>query len=109
MTRLTMLKPRVATLDTSLAPAPPKQTEQHYGTPEHKAWAAEVIKRANGRCQDAQHKGRHGRLVADHIVERRDGGDPLALTNGRALCWSCHTRKTNAERALRHRGERRQV
>lgn len=101
-----MLKPRVATLDTSLAPPPSKQADFHYGTPEHKAWAAEVIKRANGRCQDPQHKGRHGRVIADHIVERRDGGDPLALTNGRALCWSCHTRKTNVARALRQRGER---
>ena len=108
MTRLTMLKPRVATLDTSLAPPPPKQTESYYGTPEHRAWADQVIRRANGRCQDPAHRGRHGRLVADHIVERRD--DPsrqLDPTNGMARCWSCHTRKTVAERAARQRGERR--
>ena len=108
MTRITMLRPRVAALDMAIAPPPPKQTESHYGTPEHKAWAAEVIRRANGRCQDPAHQGRHGRLVADHIVERRD--DPsrqLDPSNGMARCWACHTRKTNAERANRQRGERR--
>lgn len=108
MTRITMLRPRVAALDMAVAPPPPKQTESHYGTPEHKAWAAEVIRRAGGRCQDRAHQGRHGRLVADHIIERRD--DPsrqLDPSNGMARCWACHTRKTNAERANRQRGERR--
>lgn len=107
MPRIAMLKPRVAMLDTALAPPPPKTTDAWYGTPEHKAWAAEVIRRAAGRCQDRAHRGGHGRrLVADHIVEKRDGGDLLDPANGMARCWSCHTRKTNQQRALRHRGER---
>ena len=110
MPRLTMLKPRVSTLDTSLAPPPPKETESHYGTPEHKAWARGVGERAGWRCQDTEHKG--PRLVckgvADHVKERRDRPDlQLDPANGLYRCWPCHSRKTHAERALRQRGERR--
>jgi 5-methylcytosine-specific restriction protein A len=108
MARLAMLQPRVPTLDTSLAPPPPKQTEAWYLTPEHKAWAAEVVRRAGGKCQDPEHVGRRDgqRCVADHIRERRDAPElALDLSNGMSRCWSCHTRKTNAERARRQRGE----
>lgn len=109
MARIAMLKPRVAMLDTSLAPPPPKTTDTWYGTPEHKAWAAAVKDRAGSKCQDQQHRG--PRLVckgvADHIQERRDRPDlQLDPANGLYRCWSCHTRKTNAQRALRQRGER---
>lgn len=102
-----MLKPRVATVDTSLAAPPPKQTEAWYQTSDHKAWASEVVSRARGRCQDPAHQGHHNRrLVADHIVEVRDNPSrALDPTNGCARCWPCHTRKTNAERARRQRGE----
>jgi len=108
MARLAMLQPRIATLDTSLAAPPPKTTDSWYGTPEHKAWAAEVVNRADGKCQDPLHKGpRTGlRCVADHIIEKKDGGDLLDVRNGLSRCWPCHTRKTNAERAKRQRGEK---
>lgn len=106
MPRLTMLRPRVATLDTSIAAPPPKTADSHYGTPEHKAWVRQVITRAGGHCQ-GQGCTRSGvRLFADHIVEKRDGGALLDPANGQALCGSCHTRKTNRERARRIRGER---
>jgi len=105
MAKLTMLKPRVATLDTRIAQPPPKVAEAWYLTPEHKAWAAEVIRRSGNRCQDPTCRARHypgQRLFADHIKERRDRPD-LALdpSNGQALCGSAHTRKTNVERAKR--------
>jgi 5-methylcytosine-specific restriction endonuclease McrA len=40
-------------------------------------------------------------MFADHIVERRDGGEPLDRWNVWLLCGRCHTRKTAAERARR--------
>lgn len=109
MARIAMLKPRVAMLDTALAPPPPKTTDPWYGTPEHKAWAAGVKERAGGRCQDPHHEG--PRLVckgvADHVKERRDRPDlQLDPANGLYRCWPCHTRKTHQQRALRQRGER---
>jgi 5-methylcytosine-specific restriction protein A len=108
MAKIAMLKPRVATLDTSLAPPPPKTADPWYLTPEHQAWSAEVIRRAGGKCQDPAHKdtGRPYRVVADHIKERRDRPDlALVVSNGLCRCWPCHTTKTNDERAKRHRGE----
>jgi 5-methylcytosine-specific restriction enzyme A len=106
MAKLRMLAPRVATLDTRIAKPPPKVADRELLTQEHKAWRQAVIARAHGRCQDPEHKGdRFGhRLVADHVLERRDRPDlALDLRNGRASCWACHTRKTNEERAKRMR------
>lgn len=96
---LRMLKPRIATLDTSIARTPPKERAQHYGTPEHKQWSAAVIARAHGHCQRCGRSD--GRLFADHITELKDGGAPYDMRNGQALCGSCHTRKTAAARAER--------
>ncbi len=104
MAKLKMLQPRVPTMDTRRVKPPPKAVERFYLTPEHRAWAADVIKAANEQCQDPKHVGdrRGHRLVADHILERRDRPDlALVRSNGRGSCWSCHTRKTGEERAKR--------
>ena len=84
-----------------LKPAP-KVRADHYGTPEHRAWAAAVVGRANGVCEGCGATGK--RLIADHIKELQDGGALLDLRNGQALCGSCHTRKTASERAKRAHG-----
>ncbi|QTI82150.1 HNH endonuclease (plasmid) [Roseomonas marmotae] len=89
--------------DLRTARPPPKQASDHYGTPEHRAWAAAVLGRAGSRCQGPG-CGRTGtRLYADHIVELQDGGAPLALANGQALCGACHSAKTARVRAERQR------
>lgn len=96
----------VRVADTSIARAAPKVTERHYGTKAHKDWAAEVIRRAGGKCQDPQHvdTGRPYRVVADHDKERKDAPElQLDPGNGICRCWPCHTRKTNAVRAERQR------
>lgn len=105
MANIPLFKPRVPTADTRRVKPPPKATDQHYGTAAHKHWAAEVKARAHGQCQDPAHRGdrRADRGIADHIVERRDDGADLDLANGMWRCWSCHTLKTNAERAKRMR------
>jgi 5-methylcytosine-specific restriction protein A len=107
--RLTMLRPRVETVDLRIAAPPAKVAASIYGTAEHAEWRRIVIKRAEGRCQalTCQAPGRRAsRLFADHIVELRDGGDPFDPANGQALCGACHTRKTAAARAARQRGDR---
>jgi hypothetical protein len=104
MARLTMLKPRVSTLDTAIAAAPAKTAAPIYSTPEYAEWRRVVIGRAAGRCQDPRctFPGRRGiRLFADHVVELRDGGAPFDPENGLARCGSCHTRKTAEERTKR--------
>jgi len=101
MARVPMLRPRLAVQDTRTARPAPKQRAAHYGTAEHEAWRAEVIRRADGMCQRPGCGRSHVRLFADHIRELKDGGAPLDVTNGQALCGSCHTRKTAAARAAR--------
>ena len=96
---LRMLSSRIARHDTRTALPPPKQPDPHYGSAAHRDWRAAVIARAGHACQRC---GRRGvRLFADHVVELRDGGAALDVTNGQALCGACHTIKTVAARAAR--------
>lgn len=105
MPRIPMLKPTLRATDLRTVQLPPKETDPHYGTAEHKRWAAEVKRRAGAMCQDRQHVGDaySPRGIADHVKERRDGGADLDLANGLWRCWPCHGRKTAAERAKRAR------
>lgn len=99
MARLPTARHGLPAFNAGTAPPPPKVADRHYQTAEHRAWAAEVIRRAGGLCQSC---GEPRRLIADHVQELRDGGAALDLDNGRALCWPCHTTKTAAVRAARH-------
>lgn len=105
------LQPTIKSLDPKTAQPLPKVADPVYRSPEtraaHDQWAREVLQRARFVCQGIRHDGaacrRSGvRLFADHIVAIEDGGAPLDPENGQALCGSCHTRKTIADRARRH-------
>lgn len=110
---LRMSQPRIATAEFRTVRMAPKQVDPHYHTPEHRAWAELVVKRAGARCeavddttgQRCTKAGPEHRMFADHISERRDNGSPYDPANGQCLCGSHHTRKTAAERAKRA-GER---
>lgn len=96
---LRTLQPRIRTLDVRTAKVPEKRRDPIYGTTEHKLWRHAVMKRAGWRCE---HTGCEDRAIyADHVRELKDGGDPLDLSNGQALCASHHVLKTNTERAKR--------
>lgn len=106
MARIGMLKPLLSTIDARSLRPMPKVAEAHYNTPAHREWRAAVIARANGHCQGKGCIRTGVRLFADHIVELRDGGAPFDVTNGQALCGSCHTVKTVNARAARLRGDK---
>ena len=91
--------PMLRTANLAAARLPPKTAFPWYLTPEHREWSKAVIERAGRRCHAC---GRDNtRLFADHIVEIRDGGDRLALSNGQALCGACHSKKTSNSRSKR--------
>lgn len=102
-----MLRPKLRTLDTRTVRPPAKKADAELLTAEHRAWRAFIIERAGHRCEATNTSGSRcevkapARLFADHIRERRDGGDPLDLSNGQCLCGKHHTLKTT-----RRRGER---
>jgi 5-methylcytosine-specific restriction endonuclease McrA len=91
--------PMLACADRSAARVPPKVRDSFYITPEFKAWREIVIGRAGRRCEKCGRAER--RMFADHIVEVKDGGAKLDPANGQCLCGSCHTLKTNQEKAKR--------
>jgi len=94
--KLTSIRSPIPKLTGRSIAMPPKQKDAYYYTPEHIAWSKAVLARAAGSCERC---GRtNTRLYADHIAELKHGGDPLDLSNGQALCGSCHTNKTNAAR-----------
>lgn len=61
--------------------------------PSHAALRAFVIARAAGVCVRC---GAQDRLVADHIVSRRNGGRHHP-DNMQCLCESCNAKKSNTE------------
>ncbi len=59
------------------------------GIPSHRALREFVIRRDGGKCRRC---GATDRLVADHIVSRRNGGSHHP-DNLQCLCDSCNARK----------------
>ena len=105
--RLRTLGPRVATLDTRTAKPPPKEADPELLTPEHRAWRAHVLARAGYRCEVIENGKRcerrapEHRMVADHIIERADGGALYDPANGMCMCVPHNTAKGIGARAKR--------
>ncbi|WP_407026450.1 HNH endonuclease [Agrobacterium rosae] len=60
------------------------------------------LKRTRGnRCQRCRASGR---IIGDHIHERKDGGADLDPSNIELLCRPCHNTKTAKARAARAAG-----
>jgi 5-methylcytosine-specific restriction enzyme A len=105
--KIRTLTPLVRTLDTRTIRPPQKVKEAIYDTPQFRAWRAQVVARAGGRCE-AEDNGRRcnkaqpaHRMYSDHIVELRDGGHPFDLNNGQCLCAVHHEKKTFVARQRR--------
>lgn len=101
-------RPRVAAHDTRTARPRPKQADVELLTPEHRSWRLDVCRRAGWRCEwieagercRASH-ARGDRMIADHVVERGDGGALLDVDNGQCLCTQHNTLKGNRSRVAR--------
>jgi len=107
MAKLRTLGPLVRALDTRTAKLPPRQRDPFYETPEFRAWRTQVVARADGQCEAMVNGHRctnaspDHRMYADHVIEIRDGGARLDLTNGQCLCHTHHEIKSAAARAQR--------
>ena len=82
--------------------SPPKRertdaADRYYDSAEWKKLAVECKKRDGYQCRDPEcrtpDRGRGGRVVADHVVPRRQGGLD-ALSNLVTRCNACHERVT---------------
>jgi 5-methylcytosine-specific restriction endonuclease McrA len=81
------------------SPAPrkrPQIQDRFYGTQEWRKLREVCVARDGFRCTATDcttlHRGHGGRLIVDHIVERRLGG-PDQPSNLRTLCPACDNRR----------------
>ena len=79
----------------------PKQTERFYQSREWRCLVAEVKSERGAYCQRC---GSADRVIADHIVERKDDGADLDKSNIELLCHRHHAVKTAEARARRAKG-----
>lgn len=78
-----------------------KVTDPFYQSRAWRRLAGLAKKLAGGRCCRC---GSNERVIADHVIERRDGGAELELSNIQILCHACHERKTADARLARAAG-----
>lgn len=99
--------PQIPQVDLRTAMPVAKKADPELLTPEHRAWRDGVLRRAGYRCEWIEDGRRciksapHHRLIADHIIERKDGGAALDPTNGQCLCVAHNTLKGIRARAAR--------
>lgn len=99
--RLSSLPPRVAAM--------PKVTESFYNSAswrayrqQHRDWT--IARQGGVWCIVC---GSTKRLILDHAIERKDGGEDLPpLEQAHWYCTGCHNRKTAEAKAKRARGGR---
>lgn len=106
--KLRTLQSRVLARDLRKVKVAPKRADPELQTPEHRAWSLAVRNRAGWRCEWVEDgkrctrsKANGDQMLADHIVERKDGGDPLDPKNGQCLCNPHNTSKGIRARAAR--------
>lgn len=102
MARLSTLPPRVGALAPRLRP-PAKVADPFYLSPEWRGLVAAIKRQRGNVCEDVGPHG--GRIMGDHIVERKDGGAELDPANVMLRCAACHNRKTHRVKAARARGQ----
>lgn len=84
--------------------AAPKVAEGFYSSPEWRGLVADIKRARGNRCERAGCPTPTHRIIADHIVERKDGGADLDASNVELLCFTHHQQKTAAARAARAQG-----
>jgi 5-methylcytosine-specific restriction protein A len=98
-----MARLRQAPARVDRAPAriayPDKVADPFYRTQDWTRLARD-IKRQRGSCCEACGMP-HANLIADHVIELKDGGAPLDPLNIQIMCHACHNAKTARERSAR--------
>lgn len=70
------------------------KAQAFYESKEWRSIRKWYVKR-NPLCVECKAKGLATPVqIVDHIVEIKDGGDPLCVTNLQSLCIPCHNSKT---------------
>lgn len=86
---------------------PEKVVDPFYESAAWRMFAREIKRQRGYRCEVASCRkdctGAPRGLIADHIVERKDGGSDFDPLNVRLMCTACHNRKTSGERMRRER------
>ncbi|WP_316234646.1 HNH endonuclease signature motif containing protein [Bradyrhizobium sp. SZCCHNR1020] len=107
MSRIPILSPLVPKSDGRSVQTEPKRVDPFYQSDGHKRFRDAVLARAGYRCEWIENGQRctkaapAHRLFADHVDERKDGGDQLDPANGECLCGQHHSIKTARARAQR--------
>jgi 5-methylcytosine-specific restriction protein A len=101
LAKLSALKPQLLPPRPQLT-TPPKIAENFYASREWRDLVASMKRERGNRCARC---GASGRIIGDHIVERRDGGAELDRNNIELLCMPHHAAKTAAARKARARGQ----
>lgn len=100
MGKLSAMGSRLGAVPVKLAAAP-KVAEQFYQSSAWRELVAQIKRERGAKCERC---GSAKRLIADHIVERKDGGADLDPRNVELLCGKHHATKTAAARARRAAG-----
>ena len=100
--RLRSIRPAIGSASVRLPP-PAKIADPFYVTREWQAVASAIKRQRGYRCEvcQADMSDKRRFLIADHIVERKDGGSDLDPLNVQCMCISCHNRKTSRAKASR--------
>ncbi len=101
MGRLKLMGSRVAPLRTARAATPPKVADAFYQSPAWRSFSDEVKAERGRRCEQVGCGYRGPRLIADHIIEVKDGGALLDRRNILIRCMPCHNTKTAEAQRLR--------
>ncbi|HEX7856104.1 MAG TPA: HNH endonuclease signature motif containing protein [Sphingobium sp.] len=104
MGRLKAFGSRVGSAAPKLKAAP-KVAEGFYSTPQWRGLVKDIKRMRGNRCERAGCTTPTHRVIADHIIERKDGGADLDERNVELLCFTHHARKTAEAKARRARGE----
>ena len=109
MAKIGILKPLVPRASGFTVKPEPKQADAELLTVEHRNWRLKVCRRAGWQCQWVEQgkrcqrsAARGDRMIADHIIERADGGALYDEANGQCLCVQHNTLKGARARASRH-------
>lgn len=94
MGRLRLIGQRIPTLRVERAAPPPKVADHFYQSPEWREFSTAVKKERGYGCEVAGCGYRGPRIIADHIIEVKDGGALLDRRNILLRCTPCHNTKT---------------